>query len=90
MEDADGSQIWTGMLDDLHKAETHAMFLPTEDNVFKFVPPHRWYRFQKRASLNLPSLEDVEKAVSGFKCICIGEFTLRCLPDGRVPKTPKS
>ena len=63
MEDAVGSQIWTGMLDDVNKAETHAMFLPTADNVFKFVPPHRWYRFQKRLGHKIPSLEEAEKQV---------------------------
>ena len=66
MEDAVGSQIWTGMLDDVNKAETHAMFLPTADNVFKFVPPHRWYKFQKRPNHKIPSLEEAEKLVSAF------------------------
>ena len=66
MEDAIGSQIWTGMLDDVHKADTHAMFLPTADNVFKFVPPHRWYRFHKRPNHKIPSLEEAEKLVSAF------------------------
>ena len=66
MEDAVGSQRWTGMLDDVHKADTHAMFLPTADNVFKFVPPHRWYRFHKRLNHKIPSLEEVEKLVSTF------------------------
>lgn len=63
MEDATGSQMWTGMLDDVQKAETRAMFLPTADNVFKFVPPHRWYRFQKRLNHNILSLEETEKQV---------------------------
>ena len=63
MEDAIGSQTWTGMLDDVHKADTHAMFLPTADNVFKFVPPHRWYRFHKRPNHKIPSLEEAEKLV---------------------------
>ena len=66
VEDGIGSQIWTGMLDDVHKADTHAMFLPTADNVFKFVPPHRWYRFQKRPNHKIPSLEEAEKLVSAF------------------------
>ena len=66
MEDAIGSQTWTGMLDDVHKADTHAMFLPTADNVFKFVPPHRWYRFHKRPNHKIPSLEEAEKLVSAF------------------------
>jgi len=64
MEDAIGSQTWVGMLDDVHKADTHAMFLPTADNVFKFVPPHRWYRFHKRPNYQIPSLEEAEKLVS--------------------------
>ena len=64
MEDAVGSQIWTGMLDDIHKADNRAMFLPTSTNVFKFVPPHRWYRFQKRRGNKILSLEEAEKLVS--------------------------
>lgn len=63
MEDAVGEETWVGMLDDVHKADTHAMFLPTADNVFKFVPPHRWYRFHKR-NYKIPSLEEAEKLVS--------------------------
>lgn len=66
MEDAVGSQIWTGMLDDINKAETHAMFLPTADNVFKFVAPHRWYKLQKRARHTIPSLEEAEKLVGAI------------------------
>ena len=42
------------MLDDVRKAEAHAMFLPTADNVFKFVPPHRWYRFQRDRTTKFP------------------------------------
>jgi transcription initiation factor TFIIF subunit alpha len=69
LEDGTGSQVWTGMLEDLNKAETHAMFLPTAENVFKFVPPHRWYKFQKRPSYKIPSLEEAEKLVStGLLC----------------------
>lgn len=75
MEDAIGSQIWTGMLDDLHKAETHAMFLPTEDNVFKFVAPHRWYRFQKRQNHKIPSLEEAEKMVSGIHALIFENYS---------------
>lgn len=67
MEDAVGSQIWTGMLDDVNKAETHAMFLPTADNVFKFVPPHRWYKFQKRPNHKIPSLEEAERLMAAYQ-----------------------
>lgn len=64
LEDSSGSQVWNGMLEDLEKAETHAMFLPTSDNTFKFAPPHRWYKFQKRPSHKVLSLEEAEKLVS--------------------------
>ena len=67
MESGDGEHIWTGMLDDIHKAETHAMFLPTVNNVFKFVAPHRWYRFQKRHNHKIPSLEEAERMVSAIQ-----------------------
>ena len=76
MEDAVGSQIWTGMLDDIHKAETRAMFLPTADNVFKFVAPNRWYRFQKRQSHKIPSLEEAEKSVSAIRALAYSRSTL--------------
>lgn len=67
MEDAIGSQTWVGMLDDVHKADTHAMFLPTADNVFKFVPPHRWYRFQKKPNHKILSLEEAEKLMAAYQ-----------------------
>lgn len=75
MEDGDGSQIWTGMLDDIHKADTHAMFLPTADNVFKFVAPHRWYRFQKRQNHKIPSLEEAEKLVSATHVLILEDYS---------------
>jgi len=66
LEDSSGSQVWTGMLEDLNKAETHAMFLPTAENIFKFVPPHRWYKFQKRPNYKVPSLEEAEKLMAQY------------------------
>ena len=77
MEDATGSQIWTGMLNDMDKPDNHAMFLPTADNVFKFVPPHRWYRFQKRQKHTIPSLEEAEKLVSGIHILILGDYSNR-------------
>jgi transcription initiation factor TFIIF subunit alpha len=66
MEDGTGEQIWVAMLEHSNRADNHAMFLPTVDNVFKFVPPHRWYKFQKKSKRKSRSLEEVEKLVSLF------------------------
>jgi len=66
MEGAIGSQLWTGTLDDVHKAGTHAMFLPTADNVFKFVPSYWWHGSHKWSIHKISSLEEAGKLVSTF------------------------
>ncbi|KIK68159.1 hypothetical protein GYMLUDRAFT_36997 [Collybiopsis luxurians FD-317 M1] len=55
MEDANGKEVWTAQLDDLGKAETHAFFMPAANDVFKFVPSHRYYKFQKKVKHDLPT-----------------------------------
>ncbi|KAF5389049.1 hypothetical protein D9757_004890 [Collybiopsis confluens] len=55
IEDANGQEVWTAQLDDLGKAETHAFFMPAANDVFKFVPSHRYYRFQKKVKHDLPT-----------------------------------
>jgi transcription initiation factor TFIIF subunit alpha len=66
MEDATKSQVWTGKLEDLSKAETHAFFMPAAADVFKFVPAHRWYKFQKKPNYHVPTLEEAESLVCPF------------------------
>ena len=63
MEDSSRKEIWVGKLDDLSKSETHAFFMPAANDVFKFVPAHRWYKFQKKPNYHIPSLEEAESIV---------------------------
>jgi transcription initiation factor TFIIF subunit alpha len=57
MEDSSPSQneVWIGQMEDATKSETHAFFMPAANDVFKFVPAHRWYKFQKRLKHYLPT-----------------------------------
>ncbi|KAK7061721.1 transcription initiation factor IIF subunit alpha, partial [Favolaschia claudopus] len=55
MEDATGGEMWLGQLEDISKAETHAFFMPAANDIFKFVPAHRWYKFQKKLKHDLPT-----------------------------------
>jgi transcription initiation factor TFIIF subunit alpha len=66
MEDASGKEIWVGKLEDLSKSETHAFFMPTANDVFKFVPAHRWYKFQKKPNYYIPNLEEAESIVGAW------------------------
>ncbi|EKM80281.1 hypothetical protein AGABI1DRAFT_73332 [Agaricus bisporus var. burnettii JB137-S8] len=52
---ADNKELWIGQLEDVGKAETHAFFMPAANDVFKFVPAHRWYKFQKKLKHDLPT-----------------------------------
>ncbi|KAJ3728338.1 hypothetical protein C8R42DRAFT_693676 [Lentinula raphanica] len=58
IEDASGQQIWTAQFDDAGKAETHAFLIPYND-VFKFVPSHRHYKFQKKLTPGIPTAVSV-------------------------------
>jgi transcription initiation factor TFIIF subunit alpha len=64
MEDASGKEVWVGKVEDLAKSDTHAFFMPAANDVFKFVPAHRWYKFQKKPSYHIPNLEEAESIVS--------------------------
>jgi transcription initiation factor TFIIF subunit alpha len=57
MEDSSPAQseMWIGQMEDASKSETHAFFMPAANDVFKFVPAHRWYKFQKRLKHDLPT-----------------------------------
>ena len=57
MEDSSPAQneVWMGQMEDASKSETHAFFMPAANDVFKFVPAHRWYKFQKRLKHDLPT-----------------------------------
>ncbi|KDR83739.1 hypothetical protein GALMADRAFT_236092 [Galerina marginata CBS 339.88] len=57
MEDSSPNQdeVWTGQMEEATKSDTHAFFMPAANEVFKFVPAHRWYKFQKRLKHDLPT-----------------------------------
>ncbi|KAJ7129670.1 hypothetical protein C8R44DRAFT_777377 [Mycena epipterygia] len=55
MEDATQAETWVGQLEDISKAGTHAFFMPAANDIFKFVPAHRWYKFQKKVKHDLPT-----------------------------------
>ncbi|KAA1466371.1 hypothetical protein DENSPDRAFT_831187 [Dentipellis sp. KUC8613] len=64
MEDATGTETWVGKMEEVVKAETHAFFMPASNNTFKFVPAHRWYKFQKRPNYHIPDLEEAESLMA--------------------------
>jgi len=57
MEDSSPAQgeVWIGQMEEASKSDTHAFFMPAANDVFKFVPAHRWYKFQKRLKHDLPT-----------------------------------
>jgi transcription initiation factor TFIIF subunit alpha len=58
------NEVWIAQMEDLGKSETHAFFMPAANEVFKFVPSHRWYKFQKKLKHDLPTdLANVESLV---------------------------
>ncbi|KAH8118694.1 hypothetical protein DFH11DRAFT_1503243 [Phellopilus nigrolimitatus] len=65
MEDANGAEIWEGRMEEAAKSETHGLFMPAPDNVFRFVSAHRWYKFQKRRpQTQMWTLEEAEKMMA--------------------------
>lgn len=60
MEDAKQNEMWVGKLEEVAKAETHALFMPAAQEFFKFVPANRWYKFQKKPKHHVPGLEEAE------------------------------
>ncbi|EIN10618.1 hypothetical protein PUNSTDRAFT_51226 [Punctularia strigosozonata HHB-11173 SS5] len=64
MEDSTGREVWVGQMEEVAKSETHALLVPSEGNQFKFVPAHRWYKFQKRPHYKIPDLEEAEALMS--------------------------
>ncbi|KAL6299703.1 hypothetical protein BKA93DRAFT_577605 [Sparassis latifolia] len=60
MEDSEQLEIWTGRMEEVAKAQTHGMFMPAQTAIFKFVPAHRWYKFQKKPNFYVMGLEEAE------------------------------
>ncbi|CAA7259765.1 unnamed protein product [Cyclocybe aegerita] len=57
MEDSSPAQneVWMGQMEEASKSDTHAFFMPAANDVFKFVPAHRWYKFQKKLKHDFPT-----------------------------------
>ncbi|KIK91061.1 hypothetical protein PAXRUDRAFT_831152 [Paxillus rubicundulus Ve08.2h10] len=64
MEDARQNEVWVGQLEEVSKANTHALFMPAAQEVFKFVPAHRWYKFHKKPKHHIPNLEEAESLMA--------------------------
>ncbi|KAF8845777.1 Rap30/74 interaction domain-containing protein [Paxillus ammoniavirescens] len=64
MEDARQNEVWVGQLEEVSKADTHALFMPAAQEVFKFVPAHRWYKFHKKPKHHIPNLEEAESLMA--------------------------
>ena len=82
MEDSSPSQaeVWVGQMEEAAKSETHAFFMPAANDVFKFVPAHRWYKFQKKLKHDLPTeTTQVESLVCGVFALSESELTKRWL-----------
>jgi hypothetical protein len=63
MEDAKQNEMWVGKLEEVARAETHALFMPAAQEFFKFVPANRWYKFQKKPKHRVLGLEEAEAVV---------------------------
>lgn len=71
MEDSGAQELWVGQMEEASKSETHAFFMPAANDVFKFVPAHRWYKFQKKLKHDLPTdTANVEQLVR-FTVFCM-------------------
>ncbi|CAL1700613.1 unnamed protein product [Somion occarium] len=64
VEDGQKSEVWVGKMEEVSRSETHAMFMPAANDVFKFVPAHRWYKFQKKPHYRVPTLEEAESMMT--------------------------
>ncbi|KAI0832446.1 hypothetical protein BC628DRAFT_1406917 [Trametes gibbosa] len=64
MEDATHQETWVGKMEEVAKSQTYAMFMPAADDIFKFVPAHRWYKFQKKPNYHVPNLEEAESLMT--------------------------
>ena len=75
------NELWIGQMEDASKSETHAFFMPAANEVFKFVPAHRWYKFQKRLKHDLPTdtanVESLVLIVLPMACL---RWLICCVP----------
>jgi transcription initiation factor TFIIF subunit alpha len=64
-EGGDSGQVWVGHVENLEKSQTHGLLVPMGSQ-FRFVPGHRWYKFQKRPTYRILALEEAEAEVSHY------------------------
>lgn len=64
MEDAEKEETWVGQMEEAAKSEVYAMFMPAPNDIFKFVPAHRWYKFHKKPKYYVPNLEEAENLMT--------------------------
>jgi len=88
MEDAKQNELWVGKLEEVARAETHALFMPAAQEVFKFVPAHRWYKFQRKPKHYVPGLEEAEALVHRLLHLCHCALTLYRWPRSRRIRIP--
>lgn len=87
MEDAAQNEVWVGQLEEVSKAETHALFMPAAQEVFKFVPAHRWYKFHKKPKHHVPDLEEAESLVC---TLCSASVAVSLTPSFKMAKIQKN
>lgn len=70
MEDSSPNkeEMWLAQMEDVAKSESYALFMPAVNDVFKFVPTHRWYKFQKKLKHDLPT--DTANVESMVPVVC--------------------
>ncbi|KZT24482.1 Rap30/74 interaction domain-containing protein [Neolentinus lepideus HHB14362 ss-1] len=64
MEVPSQDELWVAKMEEVSKAETHAFFMPCSGDTFKFVPAHRWYKFQKKPNYKIFNLEEAESMMA--------------------------
>ncbi|KAH7929449.1 Rap30/74 interaction domain-containing protein [Leucogyrophana mollusca] len=87
MEDAKQNEVWVGKLEEVAKAETHALFMPAAQEFFKFVPANRWYKFQKKPNYHIPTLEEAESIMAKIQKNKDPQTWLLHNRNGKAPST---
>ncbi|KAJ8469554.1 hypothetical protein ONZ45_g16853 [Pleurotus djamor] len=90
IEDSTGKEVWVGKLEEVAQAETRAFFMPAANDVFKFVPAHRWYKFQKKPHYTIWSAEEAEAIASIHRIPWITHANTVWLSKNRKGQGPSS
>ena len=65
-ESGQNGQVWIGHIENPEKSLTHGLLVPMGSQ-FRFVPTHRWYKFQKRPTYRILGLEEAEAEVCCYE-----------------------